>query len=128
MAAKFDSGKPKIYFSSKFLKNHVFLGNEGSKKQAERVFQRRGKAISTVLCLTKRELIELAGELHENQTEFARNPRKTFTTERAYDYWSRGGAQAKDKQRATEHSGRFDYNVRLEGELYVMCHSEGSAS
>jgi hypothetical protein len=125
VAAKFDSGKPKIYFSSNFLKNHVFVGNEGAKKQAERVFQRRGKDISTVLCLTKRELIELAGELHENQAEFARNPRKTYTTERKYDYWSRGGAQAKDKQRATEHNSRFDYNVRLEGDLHVMCHFEG---
>jgi hypothetical protein len=85
VAEKFDRGRPKVYFSSKFLKNHVFVGSEGAKKQAERVFQRRGKAISTVLCLTKRELIELAGEIHGNQDEFRRNPRKTFTTQRAYD-------------------------------------------
>jgi hypothetical protein len=125
VAAKFDRGRAKIYFSSNFLNNHIFVGNEGAKKQAERVFQRRGKAISTVMCLTKREMIELAGELHENQSEFERNPRKTYTTERAYDYWSRGGTQSKDKQRATQHTGRFDYNVRLEGELYVMYHFEG---
>lgn len=127
MAEKFDRGRPKVYFSSNFLKNHIFLGNEGAKKQAERVFQRRGEKISTVLCLTKRELIELAGELHEKQADFSKNPRKTHSTERAYDYWSRGGKQpkSKDKQRATEHSGRFKYNVRLEGELYVMCHFEG---
>jgi hypothetical protein len=125
VADKFDRGHPKIYFSSKFLKNHVFVGSEGAKKQAERVFQRRGTAISTVLCLTKGELIELAGEIHGNQEEFRRNPRKTFTTQRAYDYWSRGGTQAKDKQRATQHTGRFEYNVRLEGEIYVMAHFEG---
>jgi hypothetical protein len=53
VADKFDHAKPKIYFSAKFLKNHVFVDNEGAKKRAEEVFQRRGKAVSTVLCLTK---------------------------------------------------------------------------
>ena len=125
MADKFDQAHPKIYFASKFLKNHIFVGNEGAKKRAEEVFQRRGKAVSTVLCLTQRELIQLAGEIYANQVEFSRSPRKTFTTQQAYDYWSRGGNQSKDKQRATMHTARFDYNVQLVGEIYVLAHFDG---
>jgi hypothetical protein len=125
VAENFDRAHPKIYFSSKFLKNHIFVGSEGAKKQAERVFQRRGKPISTVLCLTKRELIQLAGEIHCNQELFSRSPKKTFTTQQAYDYWSRGGSQDKDKQRATLHTRRFDYNVQRVGEIYVMAHFDG---
>lgn len=125
MADKFDRARAKSYFTRKFLKNHIFVGSEGAKKRAEQVFQRRGKAVSTVLCLTKRELIQLAGEIHGNQEEFKRNPRKTFTTESAYDQWLRGGNQAKDKQRATMQTRRFDYNVQLAGEIYVLAHFDG---
>jgi hypothetical protein len=125
MADKFDPARAKKYFSRNFLKNHIFVGNEGAKKRAEEVFQRRGKDISTVLCLTKHELIQLAGEIHGNQEAFGRSPRKTFTTEHVYDYWSRGGNQSKDKQRATMDASRFKYNVQLVDDLYVMTHFEG---
>src|SRR5262245_21242925 len=125
MAEKFDPARAKKYFSRKFLKNHIYVGSEGAKKRAEEVFQRRGKAVSTVLCLTKRELIQLAGEIHANQESFGRTPRKTVTTQHAYDFWTRGGTQSKDKQRATMQTSRFDYAVQLVDELYVMAHFEG---
>jgi hypothetical protein len=125
MADRFNPGKAKKYFSSKFLKHHVYVGNAGAKKRAEEVFQRRGKSVSTVLCLTMRELVQLAGEIHAQQEAFVRSPRKLFKTERTYDYWSRGGAQSKEKQRATLHTSRFEYGVKLQGDLYVMAHFEG---
>jgi len=125
MAEKFDHGRPKVYFSSKFLKNHVFVGGEGAKKQAEKVFQRRGKAVSTVLCLTPRELVELAGEIFRRQEEFSKSPKKTFTTEQAYDCWSRGGPKRKDEQRATQDTKRFKYNVQRAGEIFVLAHFDG---
>lgn len=124
MAERFNPGRAKKYFSAKFLKHHVYVGNAGAKKRAEEVFQRRGKAVSTVLCLTTRELVQLAGEIHANQEAFGRSPRKTFVTGQAYDYWSRGGSQSKDKQRATLHTSRFEYGVKLQGEIYVMAHFE----
>jgi hypothetical protein len=125
MAEKFDPARAKQYFGRKFLKNHIFVGSDGAKKRAEEVFQRRGKAVGTVLCLTKRELIQLAAEIHSNQQAFGRSPRKTFTTEQPYDYWSRGGKQAKDKQRATMDNGRIDYSVQLVGDIYMMAHFDG---
>jgi hypothetical protein len=125
MAEKFDHGRPKVYFGSKFLTNHVFVGGEGAKKRAEKVFQRRGKSISTVLCLTPRELVELAGEIHRRQDEFNKSPNRTYTTERAYDCWSRGGPKSKDDQRATQDTKCFKYNVKRVGEIYVLFHFDG---
>jgi hypothetical protein len=124
MADRFNPGRAKKYFSPKFLKHHVYVGSAGAKKRAEEVFQRRGKAVSTVLCLTMRELVQLAGEIHAQQETFGRSPRKLFKTERAYDYWSRGGSQSKEKQRATLHTSRFAYGVKWQGEIYVMAHLE----
>jgi len=126
MTKKFDHGKPQVYFSANFWKNHIFLGNEGEKKKAENVFLRRGLDVSTVLCLTRMELVQLAGEIHRRQAEFSRVPNAVFMTQQAYDYWSRGGPQAKDKQRATFSSGRFRYKVRVNEEgLYTLCHFDG---
>ena len=121
---RFDHAKPQIWFSPNFWKNHIFVGTEGQKKEAEKVFQRRGRAVSTVLCLTRSELVRLAAEVHRRQAEFERNPRGNFTTEAKYDYWSRGGSMAKDRQRATPANGKFRYAVRRELENFVMCHFE----
>lgn len=126
MGTRFDHGRPQVYFSSGFIKNHLFLGSAGEKKRAERVFDRRGRAISTVLCLTRAELVRLAGELHRRQHEFTQTPRRTFTTLQAYDYWSRGGPRSKDKQRATPGKSRFRYSVQHNTDgTYVMCHFDG---
>jgi hypothetical protein len=76
MADRFNPGKAKKYFSAKFLKHHVYVGSAGAKKRAEEVFQRRGKSVSTVLCLTMRELVQLAGEIHAQQEAFGKSPRK----------------------------------------------------
>jgi hypothetical protein len=122
---RFDRGRPQLYFTARFLKNHVYVGNQGAKKRAEMVFQRRGKTVSTVLCLTRSELVQLAGEIHNNQDAFGRSPRQVFTTKHAYDYWSRGGSQSKDKQRATAHCKRFEYKVLLIGEIYALDHFHG---
>jgi hypothetical protein len=128
MSKKFDHGRPHVYFAPNFWKNHIFVGNAGEKKKAENVFLRRGVAVSTVVCLTRIELVQLAGEIHRRQAEFDRNPRLLFTTEHAYDYWSRGGHQAKDKQRATFSTRRFRYKVRINHEgIYTLCHFEDPA-
>lgn len=126
MPTNFNHARPQVYFTAEFMKNHIFVGSSGQKKKAENVFLRRGKSISTVLCLTRMELVQLAGEVHRNQSECGRNPAKLFTSQRAYDFWSRGGAKAKDKQRATLHNGRFKYAMRLvQGGIYAMCHFDG---
>lgn len=123
MPNNFDHGRPQVYFTSNFLKNHVFVGGPGEKKKAENVFLRRGKDISTVLCLTRMELVQLAGEIHRRQEEFARRPHGIFTTQRGYDYWSRGGGRAKDKQRAAPGRGPFRYGVRRGADgTFVLCH------
>ncbi len=76
-----------------------------------------------VLCLTRRELVQLAGEVYRMQGEFSRNPTREATSQRAYDFWSRGGEKAKDKQRATLHHGHFKYKVRLVADgIYAMHH------
>jgi hypothetical protein len=128
MAKNFDHGRPQVYFTSNFLKNHVLLCSTGGKKKAENVFLRRGRDISTVLCLTRLELVHLAGEIHRRQGEFSRRPSAIFTTQHGYDYWKRGGPQAKDKQRATPGNGRFRYAVRMNDEgIYTVCHFHGTA-
>lgn len=128
MTQAFDHGRPQVYFTSNFHKNHIFVGSAGEKKKAERVFLRRGRDVSTVLCLTRMELVRLASEVHRRQNEFTGRPNGTFTTQNSYDFWSRGGPRAKDRQRASEYHGRFRYGVRLnEDGVYVMCHFEGPA-
>jgi hypothetical protein len=128
MAAKFDHGRPQVYFTSNFLKHHVFVGSSGEKKKAENVFLRRGLEVSTVLCLTRLEMVRLAAEIHRRQAEFARRPKAIFTTQQAYDWWSRGGPQAKDKQRATSSHGHFRYGVRQNNDgVYTLCHFDGAA-
>ena len=131
MAEKFNPADARLYFTKKFLKNHMFVG-ENAKKQAEQRFQARDfeeddieLPINSLLCLTKKELIRLAGEIHGNQEEYDRNPGKTFTTDHAYTWWTRGGTQAKDKQRARPHTGRFKYNVHRVKTLYVLGHFAG---
>jgi hypothetical protein len=128
MAKNFDHGKPQVYFTPNFWKNHIFLGGAGEKKKAEAVFQRRGVNVSTVLSLTRRELGQLAAEIHRRQSEFSRTPNGVFTTQHAYDYWSRGGSQAKDKQRATFSTSRFRYKVRADKDgLFTLCHFDRPA-
>ena len=128
MAKNFDHGRPRLYFTSDFLKNHIYLGSTGEKKKAENVFLRRGRNISTVLCLTRLELVRLAGEVHSRQEEFSRRPNAVFTTQHAYDCWSRGGAQGKDKQRATASTRHFRFAVRMNPEgIYTPCHFHGAA-
>ena len=123
MSDKFDPANAKTYFSSSFLKNHIFVGSTAQKKKAETVFQRRGKAISTVICLTRSELVQLAGEIHSRQKEFKGSGK--YLSLQKYDYWQRGGSKAKDKQRATSGNGRFHYAVRSERDgKFVMCHFE----
>ena len=124
--ANFDHGRPEVYFHSAFLKNHIHVGSSNDKKKAENVFLRRSVRISTVLCLTRMELVRLAGEIHRRQDEFSLRPHGTFTTRQPYDYWSRGGAQGKDKQRATPGQGRFRYAVRPDSDgVYTMHHFDG---
>ena len=123
MSAKFDHGRPKVYFSSRFIKNHIFEGSESEKKKAENVFLRRGRNVSTVITLNSPDLVRLAGEIHRRQSEFAANPKKNFTSHGQFDFWSRGGSMAKDKQRASSHHGRFQFAVwkNVDG-IYVMDH------
>jgi hypothetical protein len=128
MAKRFDHGRPQVYFTSDFLKNHIYLQSPGQKKKAENVFLRRGRNVSTVLCLTRLEFVRLAGEVYRRQSEYRRRPNGIFTTQQAYDYWSRGGEKAKDKQRATQGTSRFRYAVRMnEDGVYAICHFDGPA-
>jgi hypothetical protein len=128
MAKNFDHGRPQVYFTSNFFKNHVFVGSVGEKKKAENVFLRRGRQISTVLCLTRQELVQLAGEIHRRQSEFKSRSNAIFTTTHSYDFWSRGGDKAKDKQRATPGTSRFRYAVGVDSDgVYTMCHFAGFA-
>jgi hypothetical protein len=123
VAKSFDRGKHRIYFSSNFLKNHVFVGSAGAKKRAEVVFQRRRKNISTVLCLIQAELVRLAAEISRRQEEFTSRPKGKFTTEDRYDLWSRGGKRSSDKQRAISTNSSFRYGVKKDSDnTYVMCH------
>ena len=55
-----------------------------------------------------------------------RLPNGIFTTQQPYDYWSRDGEQAKDKQRATFGHGRFRYAIRPDSDgIYTMHHFDG---
>lgn len=126
MAEKFDHGKPQIYFTSNFLKNHVFIGTARQKQEAEKVFLRRGRNVSTVLCFTGLEFVTLAAEIFRRQSEYHGGPSGIYCTQMKYDYWQRGGTKAKDKQRATPGNGKFRYGVRLGVDgLYHMCHFDG---
>ena len=111
MAANFDHGRPQVYFTANFWKNHIFVGSVGEKKKAENVFLRRGRNVSTVLSLTRAEVVRLAGEVYRRQEEFSGNPNGIFTTQMAYDWWVRGGEQAKEKtlqeQGRRREAGRF---------------------
>jgi len=128
MTQRFNPAHPQIYFTSKFIRDHIYLRSMVQKKKAENVFLRRTVGISTVLCLTRPELVLLASEIYRRQTEFSRQPEISYTTSQAYNFWSRGGAKAKDKQRATQDNHRFRYNVRLNKEgIYAVCHFSGIA-
>jgi hypothetical protein len=132
---KFDHGKPRVYFTSDFLKHHVYVGSAPSKKRAEIVFQSRlnpkgkkeGKpkvTDSSVIWLTAPELVTLANEVFEMQDEYGRAPNATFTTAKKYEIWSRGDAT--DKQQATSENSTFSYGVRLASDIYVMSHFAGT--
>jgi hypothetical protein len=126
MAKNCDHAHPEVYFTGNFLKNHVCIGDAAAKKRAEVVFQRRDARVSTVLCLTRAELVQLAGEIHRRQIEFSTMPEGVFTTLTAYDLWSRGGPQAKDKQRATMRTDRFRFAVRCTADgIFAVCHFDG---
>lgn len=122
MTRNFDPSQARSYFTAKFYQDHMDVDNPGAKKRAELVFQRRDVKVSTVLCLTWHELVQLAGELHQLQEMFRRAPNHEYTTTQPYDYWSRGGIQAKDRQRATFHTGRFKYKVLLVNDIYAINH------
>ena len=126
MAQNFDHAHPEVYFTGNFLKNHVSIGDDAAKKRAEIIFQRRDARVSTVLCLTRMELVRLAGEIHRRQNEFGACPTGSFTTLTKYDLWSRGGPQGKDKQRATMETDFFRFAVRrTSGGIYAVCHFDG---
>jgi len=131
MSGNFDHGRPELYFNSGFIKNHIHVGSsrdKNDKKKAENVFLRRGVRVSTVLCLTRLELVRLAGEVHRRQEEYSRRPNATQTTQLPYDYWARGGERGKDKQRAAPGNSRFRYAVRPNRDgVYVMHHFDGLA-
>jgi hypothetical protein len=123
---KFDHGRPRVYFSSNFLKNHVDTGNELPKKRAEIVFQRRGRTISTVIYLTPSELVTLAAEVFNKQDKFAAAPDGIFTTDQPYELWSRGDDDGTDKQRATSINSTFKYAVQKNSDgVYVIYHFHG---
>jgi hypothetical protein len=126
MAKNFDHAHPEVYFTGNFLKNHVCIGDAAAKKRAEIVFQRRDARVSTVLCLTAAELVQLAGEIHRRQPEFSAFPDGIFTSTSEYDLWIRGGPQGKDKQRATVCTDRFRFAVRRTTDgIYALCHFDG---
>jgi len=127
MTNKFNPSNAQVYFTSKFWKDHVFLGSELAKKKAEIVFQRRSVQISTVICLTRAELILLAGEVHNRQTEFARGgPHSKYESKTAYDIWSRGGSKPSDRQAASHKKSKFRFAVQKQVDgKYAIHHFEG---
>jgi hypothetical protein len=125
MAQNFDPKLAQTYFTSKFYNDHVYLSQIGAKKNAEIVFQRRGEYISTVLCLTYPDLVQLAGEIHHGQAAYSQSPLQAYTTLNAYECWSRGGPQAKDRQRASPRRSPFLYKVCLVHSIYVVYHFHG---
>jgi len=127
MSAKFNPSNAQTYFTSKFWKDHVFLGSELTKKKAENVFQRRSVQISSVVCLTRSELTMLAGEVHNRQAEFAKGgPHQTHVTRSAYDIWSRGGSKPSDRQAASHKISTFRFAVQkqIDG-TYAIHHFGG---
>lgn len=125
---KFDPGKPKVLFTGNFLKNHVFIGSDSDKKQAEKVFLRRGKDVSTVIVFNRKEFAQFAGEVFSRQEDYKANPRRTFRSEKVYTYWSRGGDTDSDKKRAKPEKGKILYGVepkpKYEG-IHRVNHLEG---
>lgn len=94
MIAAFDHGQPQVYFTANFWKHHIYVSVAGGKRRAEDVFLRRPHPISTVVCLTRLELVQLAAEIHRRQTDYSDRPDHIFTTVHPYDFWVRGGLQA----------------------------------
>lgn len=127
MTNKFDPNNAQTYFTSKFWKDHVFLGSEFAKKKAEIVFQRRDVRISSVLCLTRTELIMLAGEVRRRQAEFAKGGRHLkHVTLSAYDIWSRGGSKPSDRQAASHKKSTFRFAVHEQTDgKYAIHHFDG---
>ncbi|MEM9585656.1 MAG: hypothetical protein AAGA03_00120 [Planctomycetota bacterium] len=127
MSSSFNPADAQTYFSAKFWKDHVYVGTEMQKKKAEAVFLRRSVSISTVLCLTRAELIRLAGEIHQRQSEYAKHPpRSLFRSRQEYDFWSRGGSRPRDRQAASSDRKAFRYAV-VSGpdDRFVMHHFDG---
>ncbi|QDV87845.1 hypothetical protein [Planctomycetes bacterium TBK1r] len=127
MTNRFNPSDAQTYFTSKFWKDHVFVGNELAKKKAEIVFQRRSVQISSVICLTRAELTSLAGEIHQRQREFANaGPHSTYVSRAAYDVWSRGGSKPSDRQSASHKKSTFRFAVQkqIDGK-YAIHHFAG---
>jgi hypothetical protein len=125
-AKKFDASKPRVYFSSRFLKNHVHVGNESVEKRAEVVFQRRDESTSTVIGLEPKKLNELASEIFDRQDEFAKAPKKVYITNDKHQLWSRGGNSDKERKRATSTNSTFKFKVKKNSDgFFVMDHFDG---
>jgi len=133
MTNKFNPGDAQTWFSSKFWKDHVFVGDALQKKKAETVFQRRDVKVSSVVCLNRAELVTLAGEVHKRQTEFARaSVHSKFTTRQSYDIWSRGtprppaSQRTRQQQTASHKRAPFRYSVREQPDgRFVIHHFDG---
>ncbi|MDV6030974.1 MAG: hypothetical protein F9B45_12905 [Phycisphaera sp. RhM] len=126
MVNKFNPSDAQTYFTAKFWKDHVYLGNELNKKKAEIVFQRRSVQISSVICLTRAELTQLAGEVHHRQTEFARaGSHSTYVSRSAYDIWSRGGSKPSDRQAASLKRSTFRFAVQKQMDGKYAIHHFG---
>ncbi|OYP33890.1 hypothetical protein CGZ80_17015 [Rhodopirellula sp. MGV] len=125
---RFNPADAQTYFSTNFWKNHIFVGSELNKKKAEVVFQRRGVDVSSVICMTRSELIMLASDLHNRQAEFARGgPNAKYISRVAFDIWQRGGPRSRDRQAASHTKSKFEYKVRsTNGGRIVVCHYEGT--
>jgi hypothetical protein len=95
---------------------------KAAKQRAEKVYERRGRHMSTLVCLkNSQELVGLASEVFNMQSDFERQPNDVYTTKKSYRLLYRGG---KNRQNVEEQTSTFDYKVKLENELFVMDHFE----
>ena len=127
MSEKFNPANAQAFFTSKFWKDHVFVGNDMQKKKAETVFQRRSVQVSSVICLTRAELVKLAGEIHQRQAEFAKGgPHSKYTSKLVVDMWTRGGTKPRDQQTASHKKSVFKFAVRKQTSgTFAVHHFDG---
>jgi hypothetical protein len=110
------------WLAANFYHNHVLevaADDPEAKKRAEILFQKRGKATNTLLCLGAGDASRLLSEVIQRQGEYKAEPNKLYWTRDQYPYYERGGEGAEKKRARFKGFAYMQYAVRNECRLGV---------